>query len=108
MLLLKKALAVASGFLAGWFLFVRFGWDAVPASGSWKLYECAALLGGIGLAGMFPEAWLSAATLTFNFHVSPQVMLAGVAFSLLIGAAGGLLPATRGARLEIITALRAR
>ncbi len=47
-------------------------------------------------------------TLTFNFHASPQVMLAGLAFSLLIGAAGGLLPASRAARLEIITALRAR
>ncbi|MGA7409539.1 MAG: ABC transporter permease [Bryobacteraceae bacterium] len=47
-------------------------------------------------------------TLTFNFHVSPQVMLAGLAFSLLIGAAGGLLPASRAARTEIITALRAR
>src|SRR5208283_2521973 len=34
----------------------------------WKWYQCAALLGGIGLAGVFPENWLSAA---FALGIAP-------------------------------------
>jgi ABC-type antimicrobial peptide transport system permease subunit len=42
----------------------------------------------------------------FNFHVSPGIMLVGMAFALVLGAAGGLFPASNAARKEILTALR--
>jgi ABC-type antimicrobial peptide transport system permease subunit len=42
----------------------------------------------------------------FSFHVSPQIMLTGVAFAVVLGAFGGLFPARMAARKEILTALR--
>jgi putative ABC transport system permease protein len=44
--------------------------------------------------------------MTFNFHVSPAVMAWGLAFALVMGAAGGLFPARSAARKEILNALR--
>jgi putative ABC transport system permease protein len=42
----------------------------------------------------------------FNFHVSPEIMMIGIAFAVILGAAGGLFPASNAARKEILTALR--
>jgi putative ABC transport system permease protein len=42
----------------------------------------------------------------FDFRVTPALLLRGLAWALLIGAAGGLLPAIRAARLPVTTALR--
>jgi putative ABC transport system permease protein len=42
----------------------------------------------------------------FNFRVSPQIMVVGVVFAIILGAIGGLFPATSAARKEILTALR--
>jgi putative ABC transport system permease protein len=42
----------------------------------------------------------------FNFHVSGGIMLIGMAFAVILGAAGGLFPASNAARKEILTALR--
>lgn len=42
----------------------------------------------------------------FNFHVSPEIMMVGIAFAVVLGAAGGLFPASNAARKEILTALR--
>jgi putative ABC transport system permease protein len=42
----------------------------------------------------------------FNFHVSPEIMMIGMAFAVILGAAGGLFPASNAARKEILTALR--
>jgi ABC-type antimicrobial peptide transport system permease subunit len=42
----------------------------------------------------------------FNFHVSGEIMLIGMAFAVVLGAAGGLFPASNAARKEILTALR--
>jgi putative ABC transport system permease protein len=42
----------------------------------------------------------------FDFHVSPGIMLIGIAFAVLLGAIGGLFPASNAARKEILTALR--
>jgi putative ABC transport system permease protein len=42
----------------------------------------------------------------FNFHVSPQIMITGIAFAVILGAVGGLFPASNAARKEILTALR--
>ncbi len=42
----------------------------------------------------------------FNFHVSPEIMITGIAFAVILGAGGGLFPASNAARKEILTALR--
>ena len=43
---------------------------------------------------------------SFSFKVTAEVMLAGVAFALFLGAIGGLFPAFSASRKEILTALR--
>ncbi len=43
---------------------------------------------------------------TFDFRVTPNIMLTGIIFALLMGAAGGLFPAGSAARKEILTALK--
>ena len=53
---------------------------------------------------------LSAGSLSqvgFEFSVTPRLLLIGLGNALLLGAAGGLLPAVRAARLPVIAALRA-
>jgi putative ABC transport system permease protein len=54
---------------------------------------------GIGSFVTFSE-------IAFNFRVSPQIMLIGVGFALVMGALGGLFPARMAARKEILVALR--
>jgi len=46
------------------------------------------------------------ADLAFDFHLTPQIMLTGIAFALLLGGVGGLFPAGTASRKEILTALR--
>jgi putative ABC transport system permease protein len=48
----------------------------------------------------------SFAETVFQFRVTPDLMLSGVAFSVLVGLAGSLLPAMRAARLPVIAALK--
>lgn len=43
---------------------------------------------------------------TFDFRITPKIMLTGIAFALVMGALGGLFPASSAARKEILTALR--
>jgi putative ABC transport system permease protein len=43
---------------------------------------------------------------TFDFRVTPEIMLTGIVFALVMGAVGGLFPASSAARKEILTALR--
>jgi putative ABC transport system permease protein len=45
--------------------------------------------------------------LAFSFSLSPQIVVASLAFSLIMGLVGGFLPAVRAARLNILSALRA-
>jgi putative ABC transport system permease protein len=54
---------------------------------------------GIGSFVTFSE-------IAFNFRVSPEIMLTGVVFALVMGAVGGLFPARMAARKEILVALR--
>jgi len=54
---------------------------------------------GIGSFTTFSET-------TFRFRVSPAIMETGIAFALVMGAFGGLLPACNAARKEILDALR--
>ena len=44
--------------------------------------------------------------LDFSFHVTPQIMAAGIGFAVILGAFGGLFPANNASRKEILTALR--
>jgi putative ABC transport system permease protein len=44
--------------------------------------------------------------IAFNFRVSPEIMLVGVLFALVMGTLGGVFPARMAARKEILTALR--
>jgi putative ABC transport system permease protein len=54
---------------------------------------------GIGSFVTFSE-------IAFNFRVSPEIMLIGIAFAIVMGAVGGLFPARMAARKEILVALR--
>jgi putative ABC transport system permease protein len=47
------------------------------------------------------------AELAFTFSLTPGIVLAGLAFALLMGFVGGFLPAARAARMQIVDALRA-
>jgi ABC-type antimicrobial peptide transport system permease subunit len=51
-------------------------------------------------------SFITFSEIAFNFRVSPQIMLVGVVFALVMGAVGGLFPARMAARKEILVALR--
>ena len=74
------------------------------------------LVGGvIGLVGasfmqMVPISttnFQTFAEIAFTFTLTPYIVLASLAFALLMGFIGGFLPAARAARLSIVDALRA-
>jgi len=44
--------------------------------------------------------------MSFKFHMSPGVVLASMIFAVIMGFAGGLLPAMRAARMPIVQATR--
>jgi putative ABC transport system permease protein len=50
--------------------------------------------------------WQSFSQVTFAFAVTPQLLAGGILLAVMIGLAGGLLPAIRAARLPIASALR--
>ena len=54
---------------------------------------------GTGQTASFSE-------LAFAFRITPEIMMLCMAFAAAMGIVGGLLPAFRGARLPITTALR--
>jgi ABC-type antimicrobial peptide transport system permease subunit len=45
--------------------------------------------------------------LAFSFTLTPQIIVAGCVFALLMGFVGGFLPAIKAARMKIVDALRA-
>jgi putative ABC transport system permease protein len=74
-----------------------------------------ALIGGvIGCLAVLPLNGFTASTLNFQtfsnlafaFQVTPDLLLQGMLFALLMGIGGGLLPAIRAARLPVAIALR--
>ena len=73
-----------------------------------------ALVGGIlGCLLALPANGVTAATnganfseLAFAFRITPPALIAGLVFAVLMGFAGGLLPAVRASRLPITSALR--
>lgn len=50
--------------------------------------------------------WQTFSQVAFAFAVTPQLVVSGIAYSLVMGLLGGVLPAWRAARLPIVTALR--
>jgi len=76
---------------------------------------CIALVGGLlGCLAVLPLDGLTTGTLNwqtfshlaFAFRVSPSLLLAGLAFALFMGLAGGIPPALRAARQPVAAALR--
>jgi len=92
-----------------------FGRGAVVASVMLEALALA-LAGGVLGAGLayfifdgFHAAtvnWQSFSQVTFDFAVTPALLVQGIVWATLIGLMGGLLPALRAARLPIAAALR--
>jgi ABC-type lipoprotein release transport system permease subunit len=74
----------------------------------------AAVSGGIGLAvaSLFQLKTFSTinfqtfSEITFKFHLSAGIVIASMVFAVLMGYAGGLLPAMRASRMPIVQATR--
>lgn len=68
---------------------------------------------GVGAAAILQSVRFTMTTvqtlteMVYRFHLSPGLALSCVAFSALMGYAGGLLPAWRAARMPIVEAVRA-
>lgn len=50
--------------------------------------------------------WQSFGELTFAFRITPEILLQGLAFAVVMGFVGGLLPARRAAKMVVATGLR--
>ena len=74
----------------------------------------AALAGAIGcgaaslmqLASFTTMNFQTFSEMSFKFHMSPGVVVASLVFAVIMGFAGGLLPAMRAARMPIVRATR--
>jgi ABC-type antimicrobial peptide transport system permease subunit len=76
------------------------------------------LLGLVGgLAGIFVSSflqlftistvnWQTFSELAFSFTLTPDIIVQSLVFSLIMGLVGGVLPAFRAARMNIVEALR--
>jgi putative ABC transport system permease protein len=70
--------------------------------------------GAVGCAAVLPLNGLTTATinwqtfssLAFAFKITPELLVKGIIFALVMGIIGGFLPAVRAARLPVATALR--
>jgi putative ABC transport system permease protein len=92
------------GFSRGSIL-LSFFIESVLLSGLGGLIGCLLVLPlngvttGVGNFQTFAET-------SFNFSVTPKIMLIGVAFAVILGAIGGFFPARSASKKEILTALR--
>jgi ABC-type antimicrobial peptide transport system permease subunit len=91
------------GFPRGSILF-SFFLESVLLSALGGLVGCALVLPLNGLttqvgSGNFTE-------MAFAFHVTPEIMLAGIALAVLLGCAGGFMPALAASNKDILSALR--
>lgn len=50
--------------------------------------------------------WASFSEIAFTFRVTPGLLLAGLAFAVVMGVIGGFFPARRAAKLPVVQALR--
>ena len=51
--------------------------------------------------------WQTFSHLSFAFRITPDLLLLGVGFALLMGVVGGVPPAIRAARANVATTIRA-
>jgi ABC-type antimicrobial peptide transport system permease subunit len=65
-----------------------------------------ALASGMQFLTVSTLNWQTFSELAFTFTLTPAIMFQSLAFSLLMGLVGGLLPAFRAARMDLIDALR--
>ncbi len=92
------------GFSQGSILFSFFA-ESVLLAGLGGILGCLLVLPlngfttGIGNFSTFSET-------SFSLRVSPEIMLAGILFAMLLGAVGGFFPARSAAKKEILVALR--
>lgn len=92
------------GFSRGSILF-SFFLESVLLAGLGGLLGCLLVLPLNGLTTGIGN-FVTFSEIDFDFHVTPQIMLSGVSFALLLGALGGLFPARMASRKEILIALR--
>ncbi len=92
-----------------------FGSGAVVVSVMIESLVLAVVGGGLGAMLAFlvfnglhtsTMNWNSFSQVTFAFAVTPDLLVQGIVWAVLIGLIGGLFPALRGARLPIAAALR--
>ena len=106
-------LAVAAGILAtsvasGPLIFV----ETLSARISGVLLSLGAGLAGVGAATVWQLVhfhtmnFQTFSEISFKFQFTPGVAVSGLMFALVMGFAGGLLPAVRAARLAIVQATR--
>lgn len=68
---------------------------------------------GVGLAALLERVEFhltsvqTLSEISYDFHLSPFIVVSAIGFSSLMGYAGGLLPAWRAARMPIVNAIRA-
>lgn len=91
-----------------------FGGGSVVLSFIFESLFIAGLGGLVGCAAVLPvNGWTTGTInfqtfshLAFAFRVTPDLLLSGLAFALLMGLVGGLPPAIRAVRRPVATALR--
>ena len=50
--------------------------------------------------------WSTFSEIAFSFRVTPLLLAWGLVFAVVMGVIGGLFPALRAARLQVVQALR--
>jgi putative ABC transport system permease protein len=91
-----------------------FGAVAVIVSFSIEALLISFVGGGVGCLAVLPLNGLTTSTMNFQtfsnlafaFKITPELLVKGIVFALVMGLIGGLLPAIRAARLPVATALR--
>jgi putative ABC transport system permease protein len=91
------------GFSRGSIL-LSFFLESVLLAGLGGLLGCLLVMPLNGLTTAIGSSNFS--ELAFDFRVSPQIMLGGIAFAIALGVFGGVFPASSASRKEILTALR--
>jgi putative ABC transport system permease protein len=94
----------AMGFSSG-VVVVSFVFEALLISLAGGLLGCLVVLPLNGFTTGTIN-WQTFSHLAFAFKVTPDLLLGGVAFALLMGLIGGVPPAVRAARLPVAVALR--
>ena len=91
-----------------------FGAAAVVVSFLIEALLIAFVGGAIACVAVLPLNGLTTSTMNFQtfsnlafaFKITPELLVKGIVFALVMGVIGGLLPAVRAARLPVATALR--